>query len=79
MDLFSSAENIKLVKDCNCGEIEGKKVILGNFSRIGITTEFQDNGVFKNHSALYVDNNFCPQCGTKYKIVNELKEGEHDL
>lgn len=51
---------------CSCGEIEGKKIILNSHAHVGITTEFQDNGVFKNNKALYLENNYCPQCGKKY-------------
>ena len=52
---------------CDCGEIPGKKTLLYVHVRVGITTEFQDNGVFKNNKTLYLQNNYCPQCGAKYK------------
>jgi len=57
----------KLEQACNCRAIPGKKTILNTEARVGITTEFQDNGVFKNNKALYLKNNYCPQCGTPYK------------
>ncbi len=56
-------------QNCSCGSIEGKKTILNNHAHIGITTEFQDNGVFINNKALYIENNFCPQCGKVYSLV----------
>lgn len=59
-------------QNCKCGAIEGKKTILNDMAHVGITTEFQDNRVFKNHEALYIENNYCPQCGERYK--KEVKE-----
>lgn len=61
---------------CNCGRIEGKKTLLNNQAHIGITTEFFDNGVFKNNKALYVQNNYCPQCGAKY--MEDEGDEQHD-
>ena len=54
-------------RTCSCGEIPGKKTILQNYVDVGITTEFQDNGVFKNNKALILENNYCPQCGKEYE------------
>lgn len=65
-DLFSSTVK-KVVPSCKCAEIKGKTVLLDSFTRIGVSTEFMDNGVFKNNCAAYVENNYCPQCGAKYK------------
>ncbi len=65
-DIYSSSITKSKKAACTCGDIPGKKKILNSFARVGITTEFLDNGVFKNNSALYVDNNYCPQCGKKY-------------
>lgn len=62
-----NAKNKKKIKTCSCGTVRNKKTILNNFAYIGINTEFQDNGVFKNNAACYVENNFCPQCGKRYK------------
>ena len=59
-------KDTKKKKNCNCGSIQGKAQILNNFAYIGVNTEFQDNGVFKNHSGLHTENNYCPQCGKKY-------------
>lgn len=56
----------KKVQQCTCGAIKDKKTILANYCRVGITTEFQDNGVFKNNHELCLENNYCPQCGKKY-------------
>ena len=53
-------------RGCNCGEIPGKKTILRNYVVVGITTEFLDNGVFKDNKALTLENNYCSQCGEKY-------------
>lgn len=64
-DIFRT--QTRKIQQCNCGHIPGKKTILTNFCRVGITTEFLDNGVFKNNHELYIENNFCPQCGKKYK------------
>lgn len=55
------------VQNCKCGAIEGKKTLLNSQAHVGITTEFLDNGVFKNNKALYLQNNYCPQCGVKYE------------
>lgn len=52
---------------CNCGELPGKKTILRNHVVVGITTEFLDNGVFKNNKALVLEHNYCPQCGKRYE------------
>ncbi|WOC33027.1 MULTISPECIES: hypothetical protein [Caproicibacterium] len=60
---------IKFIPTCNCGEKPGKKVILNNQAHVGITTEFQDIGVFKNNEGLYLENRFCPQCGAPRKVV----------
>ena len=57
---------MKKYQACECGRIEGKTTLLNNEAHVGITTEFQDNGVFKNNKGLYLKNNFCPQCGMKY-------------
>lgn len=54
-------------QSCNCGAIPGKKTILNNGVVVGITTEFNDNGTFKNNLALILENNYCPQCGSKYE------------
>jgi hypothetical protein len=62
--------NDERIQQCDCGRIKGKKTILANFARVGITTEFQDNGVFKNHNSLCIENNYCPQCGKKYKVMD---------
>jgi hypothetical protein len=56
-------------RTCTCGAIKGKKTILSNRVRVGITTEFHDNGVFKNNTALFLENNYCPQCGAPYEII----------
>ena len=60
-------DNRKKVKTCSCGAVKDKKTILNNFAHIGINTKFQDNGVFKDNKAFYVENNFCPQCGKRYE------------
>ncbi|MHA1304858.1 MAG: hypothetical protein ACTSPI_14265 [Candidatus Heimdallarchaeaceae archaeon] len=65
---------MKVIQTCSCGKIKGKKTILADITRVGITTEFQDNRVFKNNEALYLENNYCSQCGKKYKVVNEINE-----
>lgn len=54
-------------QNCNCGEIPGKKTILNDMAHVGITTEFLDNGVFKNNKGLILENNYCPQCGKKHE------------
>ncbi|MCT4544608.1 MAG: hypothetical protein N4A63_13790 [Vallitalea sp.] len=67
---------MKKIQSCKCGFIEGKTTLIDNHVRVGITTEFQDNGVFKNNRPLLLENNYCPQCGKHYKIV--FKEGEQE-
>jgi hypothetical protein len=56
---------------CNCGAIEGKKTILCKVARVGITTRFRDNGTFLDNNSLYIQNNFCPQCGAAYEIIED--------
>ncbi|WP_273328152.1 hypothetical protein [Vallitalea guaymasensis] len=67
---------MKKIQTCNCGCIEGKNILLNSHAHVGITTEFQDNGVFHNNKALYIENNYCPQCGKKYNVVFEKDEQE---
>lgn len=67
-------DNMKKIQVCKCGHIEGKKTILNSHAHVGITIEFQDNGVFQNNKALYIENNYCPQCGKKYKVEYEKDE-----
>ncbi|GEM_PF-2522202 len=64
-------KDVKKIKTCSCGAVEGKKTILNNFAHIGVNTRFQGTGVFKDNRVCYVENNFCPQCGKKYAIVKE--------
>lgn len=53
---------------CECGNIDGMTRIPNSHAHVGIITEFHDNGVFKNNRALYLENNYCPQCGKAYNI-----------
>ena len=62
-------KDTKKKKNCNCGVIPGKTQLLNNFAHIGVNTNFIDNGVFKNNSALCTENNYCPQCGKKYDYI----------
>lgn len=64
----------KYIPTCHCGEEPGKKVILNTEAHIGIVTEFQENGVFKDNKALYIENRYCPQCGAPRKIVEVPQE-----
>ena len=64
-------EGIVRKQTCTCGAIKGKKTILNSHAIVGVTTEFQDNEVFKNNKGLYLENNYCPQCGTPYEIVED--------
>jgi hypothetical protein len=57
---------VEKVQACNCGEITGKKTLLNNKAHVGITTKFSDTGTFVDNNGLYLDNNYCPQCGQKY-------------
>ena len=66
-DSIYTTQTKKKIKTCSCGAVKGKKTILYNFAHIGINTEFQDNGVFKNNRPCFIENNFCPQCGKKYE------------
>ena len=52
---------------CNCGAQEGKTIILNSRAHIGVITEFHDNGTLRNNKALYLENNFCPQCGKRHQ------------
>jgi hypothetical protein len=54
------------IQVCDCGKIPRKKTLLNSQAHVGITTEFLDSGVFKNNKALYLENNYCPQCGKMY-------------
>jgi hypothetical protein len=56
---------------CKCGAIPGKNTILHDVARVGITTRFRDNGTFLDNEALYVWNNYCPQCGAPYEIIED--------
>lgn len=67
---------IKYIPTCHCGEKPGKKVILNRQARVGIITAFQDNGVFKDNEALYLENRFCPQCGAPRKAIEVSREQE---
>lgn len=58
---------MKRVKSCGCGAKPGKKIILNTEAHVGIITEIRNNGVFLNNKALYLRNNYCPECGAKYK------------
>lgn len=62
-------EGIVRKQTCTCGAIKGKKTILNSHAIVGVTTEFQDNEVFKNNKGVYLENNYCPQCGTPYEII----------
>lgn len=64
----------KYIPTCHCGESEGKTIILNSQAHVGIITAIQDNGVFEDNKALYLENRFCPQCGAPRKII-EIKEG----
>ena len=64
------------VQNCNCGAIPEKTTLLNSQAHVGITTEFLDNGVYKNNKALYLQNNYCPQCGIKYE--DEAMGGQED-
>ncbi len=64
---------IKKIQACNCAEVKGKTIILENYVRIGIATNFRDNGTFINNKEKCIEHNFCPQCGTKY--LEEIKHG----
>lgn len=67
---------IKKIQTCNCADVEGKTIILANYVRIGIATNFLDNGVFVNNKEKCIDHNFCPQCGAKYEEEVRYGSGE---
>jgi hypothetical protein len=54
------------IQACNCGAIADKKTLLNDQAHVGITTQLSDSGTFVNNKALYLKNNFCPECGQKY-------------
>ena len=60
-----------MIPNCECGKVEGKKTILNNAVVVGVNTELDENGVFVNHRACTLENNYCPQCGTKYIAKKE--------
>ena len=62
---------VKKIQACNCGSIEGKKTILNSHVHVGITTKFSKTGTFIENTCLYLEQNYCPQCGRKY-IVKEI-------
>lgn len=66
------------IPTCHCGEKPGKKVLLNTQAHVGIVTAFQDNGVFLNNKALYLENRFCPQCGAPRKIVEVIPDDDSD-
>ncbi len=68
IELFTSTVK-KVIPSCKCAEVKNKTVLLDSFIRVGVSTQFQDNGVFKNNCAAMVENNYCPQCGAKYTEV----------
>lgn len=68
----------KYIQSCSCGQVEGKKTILNNKAHVGITTEFTESGTFKNNTALFLENRFCPECG-KAHIAREFGTEGHQI
>ena len=62
-------------KNCSCGEISGKKFVLNSHAWIGMTADEKD-GILTGKKGLYLENNYCPQCGAPYKVV---KDGQQRL
>ena len=57
------------ISNCECGKEEGKKLLLCEDVRIGITIKLMPDdydGTFIDNKACYINNNYCPQCGIKY-------------
>lgn len=57
---------------CSCGAQLGKTIILNGRAHVGVITEYHDNGTFRNNRALYLELNFCPQCGSQYLIDGQM-------
>lgn len=66
----------KYIPTCRCAERDGYTTVLNNGVCVGITTQFNPEGVFAGNQAAYVENRFCPQCGAARKIVEEESNGE---
>ena len=62
---------------CTCADKEGFTTILNNHITVGITTQFQENGVFKNNHSVSLENRFCPRCGAP-RLIKEIKSREDD-
>lgn len=65
------------VMNCDCGKIKGKVVIPHSHSlSFGITVKDMGSsydGVFVDNKSFSLENNFCPQCGTKISEIVEEK------
>ncbi len=72
---------MKRTMNCNCGHIEGKKVLPHSHAlSFGITVKDMGegyDGTFVDAKSLYLENNYCPQCGTKI-TVEEIKVLENE-
>lgn len=62
-------------KLCNCGKIEGKKIVLNSHAWVGMTADKKD-GVLTGKKGLYLKNNYCPQCG---KPIEVIEDGQRKL
>jgi hypothetical protein len=71
---------LKYIPTCNCGAREGFITLLNNKAYLGLTTHFQDNGVFKDGRPLLLENNFCPACGAPREktMVPDATDTEDD-
>lgn len=64
---------------CKCKAVEGRVHVLHSHSHVGITVK--DNGpnyhgVFEDRASLYLENNFCPQCGAPVIKIPHKTEKE---
>ena len=64
---------IKRDMNCNCGFVEGKKVLPHSHSFFGITVkDMGENykGAFIDNRVLTLANNYCPQCGVRISHID---------
>lgn len=62
---------MKRIMKCKCGSQDGKLIVRPHsHSQFGITISgYTDTGTFKDRKSLLLENNFCPQCGTKIEQI----------